>query len=149
LLLRRGLAALQRARDIGGVLGPYVVQAEIAACHVRPETDWSRIAALYQVLAYLWPSPVVELNRAVAVGRASGAEPGLAITDALAAHGKLAGYPQLPAVRADLLTRLGRIDQARAEYDRAIGLTRNAAEAALFRRQRDALPGGDARSAEG
>jgi predicted RNA polymerase sigma factor len=146
LLIRRGLAALARAEQIGGPVGPFVLQAEIAACHARAPgpagTDWSRIAALYQILAYVWPSPVAELNRAVAVGMADGAAAGLAVVDAVAADGQLAGYPQLPAVRADLLAKVGRVEEARAEYDRAAGLTRNEREAQLFRRHRDALPPG-------
>jgi len=134
LLIRRGLAALDKAEALGG--GPYTIQAAIAACHARatrPEdTDWARIAALYQVLAYVSPSPVVELNRAVAVGMASGAAAGLAIVDALRAERALGGYPQLPAVRGDLLAKLGRADEARQEFERAAALTQNERERSLF-----------------
>ena len=137
LLIRRGLAALDRAEQLGGVPGPYAVQAEIAACHARAlsvkDTDWERIAALYVVLAHLTPSPVVELNRAVAVGMAYGADKGLEIADALADQSALAGYVQLPAVRGDLLAKLGRLDEARVEFTRAAILTRNERERALFR----------------
>jgi len=136
LLIRRGLDALARAEALGGTFGPYALQAAIAACHARalsPEdTDWDRIAALYQVLAHVSPSPVVELNRAVAVGMAYGPGEGLDVVDALVAQGALDGYPQLPAVRGDLLAKLGRSDEARAEFERAAGLTRNARERALF-----------------
>jgi RNA polymerase sigma factor (sigma-70 family) len=139
LLIRRGLAALERAQQIGGVLGPYVLQAEIAACHARAlstaDTDWERIAALYLVLSYIWPSPVAELNRAVAVGMASGPAAGLAIADAVAAGGALDGYALLPAVRADLLAKLGRSAQAREEFARAAALTRNSRERAVFLRR--------------
>jgi RNA polymerase sigma factor (sigma-70 family) len=137
LLIRRGLAALDRAGQLGGAPGPYAVQAEIAACHARAlsvkDTDWERIAALYVVLAHLTPSPVVELNRAVAVGMAYGADKGLEIADALADQPALAGYVQLPAVRGDLLAKLGRLDEARVEFTRAAILTRNERERALFR----------------
>ncbi|GAB3937355.1 hypothetical protein GCM10027614_15440 [Micromonospora vulcania] len=116
LLIRRGLAALARAQEIGGVLGPFVLQAEIAACHARArstaETDWSRLAALYLVLTHVWPSPVAELNRAVAVGMAQGPADGMEIVDKVQAGGALDQYPQLPAVRADLLARLGRTAEA-------------------------------------
>ena len=112
LLIRRGLAALERAEQLGGAPGPYAVQAEIAACHARAlsvnDTDWERIAALYVVLAHLTPSPVIELNRAVAVGMAYGPGKGLEITDTLIGQPALAGYAQLPAVRGDLLARCGR-----------------------------------------
>ncbi|MFY1688575.1 RNA polymerase sigma factor [Plantactinospora sp. WMMB782] len=134
LLVRRGLAALDRAESLG--IGPYTIQAAIAACHARArtaaETDWVRIAALYRVLVHVSPSPVVELNRAVAVGHASGPADGLSIVDTLLAEPALAGYPQLPAVRGDLLARLGRHDEARREFTRAAELTRNARERALF-----------------
>ncbi|MCX5069017.1 RNA polymerase sigma factor [Micromonospora lupini] len=136
LLIRRGLAALARAQEIGGVLGPFVLQAEIAACHARArstqETDWSRIAALYLVLSHVWPSPVAELNRAVAVGMAQGAAEGLAIADRVQASGALDQYPLLPAVRADLLAKLGRTTESRQEYVRAAALTRNAKEREIF-----------------
>ncbi|MET8045190.1 RNA polymerase sigma factor [Micromonospora sp. NPDC005215] len=137
LLIRRGLAALARAQEIGGALGPFVLQAEIAACHARArsaqETDWSRIAALYLVLSYVWPSPVAELNRAVAVGMAQGAAEGLDIADKVQTSGALDQYPLLPAVRADLLARLGRTAESRQEYARAAALTRNAKEREIFR----------------
>ena len=137
LLIRRGLAALDRAEQLGGAPGPYAVQAEIAACHARAlsvkDTDWERIAALYVVLAHLTPSPVVELNRAVAVGMAYGPDKGLEIADALAGQPALAGYAQLPAVRGDLLAKLGRLDEARVEFTRAATLPRNERERALFR----------------
>jgi len=132
LLIRRGFSALLRAERLGGPLGPYVLQAAIAACHARarePEqTDWARIAMLYQALAVLTPSPVVELNRAVAVAMASGPEHGLAIVDRLAAEPTLAGYHHLPSVRADLLARLGRREEAGAEFRRAASLTQNIPE---------------------
>jgi len=137
LLIRHGLAALDRAEQLGGAPGPYVVQAEIAACHARAasvkDTDWERIAALYVVLAHLTPSPVVELNRAVAVGMAYGPGKGLEIADALTGEPALAGYVQLPAVRGDLLAKLGRPGEARAEFTRAAALTSNERERALFR----------------
>jgi RNA polymerase sigma factor (sigma-70 family) len=137
LLIRRGLAALDRAEQAGGPPGRYEVQAEIAACHARaasvPETDWERIAALYVVLGHLAPSPVVELNRAVAVGMASGPERGLAIADQLAAQPALRGYALLPAVRGDLLAKLDRLDEARAQFERAAALTSNERERTMFR----------------
>ena len=137
LLIRRGLAALKRAEQLDGPPGHYTVQAEIAACHARAtsveNTDWERIAALYVVLAHLTPSPVVELNRAVAVGMADGPQAGLEIVDSLASRPALAGYVQLPAVRGYLLAKLGRRGEARAEFDRAATLTSNAGERALFR----------------
>jgi len=129
LLIGRGLAALERAERLGGTLGPYALQAEIAACHARArsadETDWERIAALYDALARLTPSPVVELNRAVAVGMAAGPAAGLELVDELRSERALAGYHLLPSVRGDLLEKLGRLDEARAEYERAASLTRN------------------------
>ncbi|GIG91054.1 RNA polymerase sigma factor [Plantactinospora endophytica] len=134
LLIRRGLAALDRAESLG--VGPYTLQAAIAVCHARArtaaDTDWVRIAALYRVLVHVSPSPVVELNRAVAVGYATGPADGLAIADALLPEPTLAGYALLPAVRGDLLTRLGRHDEARREFTRAAELTRNARERTLF-----------------
>jgi RNA polymerase sigma factor (sigma-70 family) len=137
LLIRRGLAALAQAEQLGGPPGRYEVQAEIAACHARaasvPDTDWERIAALYVVLGHLAPSPVVELNRAVAVGMASGADRGLEIAAQLAAQPALAGYALLPAVRGDLLAKLDRLDEAREQFERAAALTSNARERALFR----------------
>jgi RNA polymerase sigma factor (sigma-70 family) len=136
LLVRRGLAALARAEELGGRLGPYALQAAIAACHARSrtaqETDWVRIAALYDALAQIAPSPVVELNRAVAVAMAFGAEEGLALADALASEPALKGYHLLPAVRGDLLVKLGRLEEARAEFERAASLTRNAREKKLL-----------------
>jgi RNA polymerase sigma-70 factor, ECF subfamily len=139
LHIRRGLDALERARSLGGGFGPYALQAAIAACHATArtagDTDWPRIVALYDALAQVAPSPVVALNRAVAVGMAYGAEAGLEIVDALADHGELEGYPHLPAVRGDLLERLGRGDEARAAFQRAAALTRNAAERAILRRR--------------
>jgi RNA polymerase sigma factor (sigma-70 family) len=137
LLIRRGLAALGRAEQLDGPPGQYAVQAEIAACHARAtsveNTDWERIAALYVVLAHLTPSPVVELNRAVAVGMAYGPEAGLGIADDLVGRSALAGYVQLSAVRGYLLAELGRRAEARAEFSRAAALTSNARERALYR----------------
>jgi len=136
LLIRRGLAALERAEALGGALGPYTLQAAIAACHARallPEDiDWERIAALYQVLAHISPSPVVELNRAVAVGMALGPAKGLEVVDTLAAEPALECYPLLPAVRGDLLAKLGHLHQAQQEFQRAATLTRNERERTLF-----------------
>src|SRR2546425_5736276 len=136
LLVRRGLAALERAEQLGGRLGPYALQAAIAACHARSrtaaETDWTRIAALYDALAQISPSPVVELNRAVAVSMAFGPAEGLALVDALASEPALRSYHLLPAVRGDLLAKLGRLDEARAEFERAASLTRNARERKLL-----------------
>jgi RNA polymerase sigma factor (sigma-70 family) len=136
LLIRRGLAALGRAASRGIPPGPYVVQAEIAACHARartPEaTDWARIADLYGQLARVMPSPIVELNRAVAVAMASGPEAGLAIIETLVSKPALKGYHLLPSVRGDLLERLGRHDEARREFERAAGLTQNARERELL-----------------
>jgi RNA polymerase sigma factor (sigma-70 family) len=136
LLIRRGLAALERAEKLGSGVGRYTLQAAIAACHARArtaaETDWPRIAALYTTLTQLMPSPVVELNRAVAVSMASGPEAGLEIVDMLRAEPSLKGYHLLPSVRGDLLARLGRIDEARAEFERAASLTRNARERELL-----------------
>jgi len=136
LLIHRGLAALERARSLGGGLGSYGLQAAIAACHARAptaeETDWKRIAALYATLARLTPSPVVELNRAVAVAMAEGPAAGLAIADLLLDEPSLRTYHLLPSVRADFLAKLGRIEEARAEYERAASLTRNARERDLL-----------------
>jgi len=136
LLIRRGLAALERAEQLGGAQGPYVLQAAIAACHARAhtpgETDWARIAALYQELARISPSPVVELNRAVAVAMASGPAAGLELVDALTSEPSLKSYHLLPSVRGDLLAKLGRFDEARAEFARAASLTRNARERELL-----------------
>jgi len=136
LLIRRGLAALDRAEALGVAPGSYALQAAIAACHARArtgaETDWVRIAALYEALARLTPSPVVELNRAVAVAMAFGPAAGLELVDALTAEPLLAGYHLLPSVRGDLLAKLGRADEARAEFERAASLTRNARERELL-----------------
>ncbi len=136
LLIRRGLAALERAERLGGGLGPYALQAAIAACHARaatPEaTDWVRLAALYDALAELAPSPVVEVNRAVAVGMAFGPAAGLAVIDPLVGDPALKGYHLLPAVRGDLLAKLGRGEEAAAEFRRAAGLTRNERERRLL-----------------
>jgi RNA polymerase sigma factor (sigma-70 family) len=136
LLIGRGLAALERARAAGPA-GPYVLQAAIAACHARArvaeETDWAQIAGLYGALAVVQPSPIVELNRAVAVGMAEGPAAGLRVVDAIANDAKLAEYHLLPTVRADLLAKLGRVDEARAELERAEGLTRNEREKELLR----------------
>jgi len=135
LLIGRGLKALDRAKA-AGPLGPYGLQAEIAACHARARTaeatDWPRIAALYELLARLQPSPVVELNRAVAVAMAFGPAAGLALVDRLVADGALARYHLLPSVRGDLLARLGRAAEARAEFERAAALTANARERDLL-----------------
>jgi RNA polymerase sigma factor (sigma-70 family) len=129
LLIGRGLTALERAERLGGALGPYGLQAAIAACHARArsanETDWERIAGLYDELARLTPSPVVELNRAVAVGMAAGPAAGLKLVDELMADPALEGYHLLPSVRGDLLEKLGRLDEARVEYERAASLTQN------------------------
>ncbi|MGY1619694.1 RNA polymerase sigma factor [Geodermatophilus sp. SYSU D00691] len=136
VLIGRGLAALERAESTGRALGPYALQAAIAACHARArtveETDWERIAALYEALAELSPSPVVELNRAVAVSRAYGPAAGLELVDALREVAALRGYHLLPSVRGDLLERLGRLGEARAEYERAASLTRNERERTLL-----------------
>jgi RNA polymerase sigma factor (sigma-70 family) len=136
VLIRRGLAALERAEELGGAHGPYALQAAIAACHARArtagETDWARIAALYDRLARVTPSPVVELNRAVAVAMAFGPAAGLELADALTSEPSLEAYHLLPAVRGDLLAKLGRFDEARAEFQRAASLTRNAAERKLL-----------------
>jgi RNA polymerase sigma factor (sigma-70 family) len=136
LLIRRGLAGLARAEGLGA-LGPYALQAAIAACHGRArtaeETDWPRIAALYDALAELAPSPIVELNRAVALSMAFGPAAGLEVVDALMDEPALKGYHLLPTVRGDLLFKLGRRDEARREFDRAASLTRNTREQALLR----------------
>jgi predicted RNA polymerase sigma factor len=136
LLIRRGLAALARAEALGAAPGPYVLQAAIAACHARAatpaETDWPRIVALYGALAALGPSPVVELNRAVAVSMAEGPAAGLALVDALVREPALASYHLLPSVRGDLLSKLGRRAEARAEFERAASLARNTREKELL-----------------
>jgi len=136
LLIRRGFAALDRAEKLGGMRGPYALQAAIAACHARAltpeETDWARIVALYEALAQLAPSPVVELNRAVAVAMAFGPAAGLELVDTLIAEPSLRGYHLLPSVRGDFLKKLGRFDEARGEFERAAALTRNARERELL-----------------
>jgi RNA polymerase sigma factor (sigma-70 family) len=136
LLIRRGLAALARIEQLGGALGPYALQGAIAACHARArtaeDTDWTRITALYDALGQLTPSPIVELNRGVAYGMAFGPAAGLEIVDPLVADPQLAGYHLLPAVRGDLLAKLGRFQDARAEFERAGGMTRNARERELM-----------------
>lgn len=136
LLIRRGLAALDRAEKLGGARGPYTFQAAIAACHARArtadETDWARIVALYEALAKLSPSPVIELNRAVAVGMAFGPAAGLSLVDALSTEPSLKTYHLLQSVRGDLLFKLGRLEEARAEFERAASLTRNAREQELL-----------------
>ncbi len=147
LLIRRGFAALLRAERLGRPPGPYLVQAAIAACHAQAataaDTDWPRIAALYQTLAAIAPSPVAELNRAVAVGMAHGPARGLELADRLAAGPELRRYHLLPSVRGDLLAKLGRDDEARAEFERAAALTRNAQErAVLLRRAAECGRGG-------
>ena len=132
LLIRRGLAALERAEALGGAPGPYVLEASIAACHARArtpaETDWTRIAVLYASLSQMAQSPVVELNRAVALSMAFGPAAGLEIVDTLSSEPSLAGHHLLPSVRGDLLAKLDRVDEARAEFERAASLTRNARE---------------------
>jgi predicted RNA polymerase sigma factor len=136
LLIGRGLAALARAEALGGERGRYALQAAIAACHARArtpeETDWRRIVSLYEALLEVVPSPIVDLNRAVAVSMASGPAAGLAILDRLASEPVLDGYHLLPSVRGDLLEKLGRLEEARAEYERAASLTRNARERELL-----------------
>ncbi|HXU05399.1 MAG TPA: RNA polymerase sigma factor [Polyangia bacterium] len=132
ILIRRGLAALERAEALGGARGPYALQGAIAACHARArtaaETDWARIVGLYGALAELTPSPIIELNRAVALGMLMGPAAGLAIVDGLRAEPALARYHLLPSVRGDFLLKLGRNDEARAEFERAASLTQNARE---------------------
>jgi predicted RNA polymerase sigma factor len=143
LLIRRGLAELERAEELSRALGPYTLQAAIAACHVRArtneETDWERIVALYDALAELTQSPVVELNRAMAIAMAAGPDAGLEIVDELVAAGALDGYHLLPAVRGDLLEKLGRNAEARAEFELAGSLTRNQRERELLLRRARAL----------
>jgi RNA polymerase sigma-70 factor, ECF subfamily len=139
LLIRRGLAALERAEKLGGQRGPRQIQAAIAACHARAraadETDWMQVVSLYDELAALVPSPIVELNRAVAVAMAFGPAAGLQLVDGLTAEPSLARYHLLPSVRGDLLSRLGRADEARLEFERAASLTRNARERELLIRR--------------
>ncbi len=146
LLIHRGLAALDRAEKLGDAHGPYVLQAAIVACHARArtpaETDWARIVALYNALAQLAPYPVVELNRAVAVAFAFGPAAGLDIVDTLTSEATLKAYHLLPSVRGDLLRKLGRLEEARAEFERAAGLTRNARERELLLGRARACAGG-------
>ena len=136
LMIHRGLAALERAQALRGALGPYAVQAAIAACHARAptaaDTDWVRIVALYDALSQIAPSPVVELNRAVAVSMAFGPAAALELVDALCGEPKLKSYALLPSVRGDLLEKVGRFDEARTEFTRAAGLTQNARERKLL-----------------
>jgi RNA polymerase sigma factor (sigma-70 family) len=136
VLIRRGLDALSRAESLGGAAGPYAMQAAIAACHARArtgeETDWERIASLYETLARLTPNPVIELNRAVAIAMARGPAAGLALVDTLVSERSLEKYHLLPSVRGDLLAKLGRAPEARAELHRAASLTRNARERELL-----------------
>src|SRR6267143_2099542 len=153
LLIRRGLTALDRAEKLDGARGPYTLQAAIAACHARartPEqTDWPRIAAFYEALARLAPSPVVELNRAVAVAMAFGPAAGLELVDALTSEPSLRTYHLLPSVRGDLLKKLGRFDEARAEFERAASLTRNARERELLLNRARACAEGRMRASHG
>ena len=148
LLIRRGLAALERAEQLAGALGPYALQAAIAACHARAvtseETDWTRITALYDALAQLTQSPVVEVNRAVAYTMAFGPAAGLEIADALLSEPALANYHLLPTVRGDFLAKLGRFEEARSEFERAAALTRNARERDLLRARAAACGHGSA-----
>jgi predicted RNA polymerase sigma factor len=136
LLIRRGFAALARAEQLDASHGPYTLQAAIAACHARAltaeDTDWKRIADVYEALVQLEPSPVVELNRSVAVSMAYGPAAGLEIVDALTSDASLDAYHLLPSVRGDFLKKLGRFDEARAEFERAASLTRNARERELL-----------------
>ncbi|HZV58693.1 MAG TPA: RNA polymerase sigma factor [Candidatus Eremiobacteraceae bacterium] len=136
LLIHRGLAALERAEKLAGMRGPYALQAAMAACHARArtpdQTDWARIVSLYEALARIIPSPVVELNRAVAVSMAYGPEAGLKLIDALIGEPTLREYHLLPSVRGDLLKKLGRLEEARIEFERAAALTRNAREVELL-----------------
>jgi len=136
MLIRRGLAALERAEALGGARGPYALQAALAACHARArtaaETDWARIVGLYGALGELTPSPIIELNRAVALAMLMGPAAGLAIVDGLRNEPALARYHLLPSVRGDLLMKLGRRDEARAEFERAATLTENVRERKLL-----------------
>jgi RNA polymerase sigma-70 factor (ECF subfamily) len=149
LLIHRGLAALELAEKLGGARGPYALQAAIAACHTRAhtaaETDWHRIAALYDALAQIMPSPIVELNRAVALAMAFGPAAGLELIDTLASEPSLKAYHLLPSVRGDFLFKLGRLAEAEAEFARAASLTRNARERELLLDRARACAGGPAR----
>ena len=154
LLINRGLVALAHAEDLGGARGPYALQAAIAACHARAvdaaDTDWARLAALYDVLALVMPSPIVELNRAVAVSMASGAQAGLDVVDAIASEGALDHYHLLSSVRGDLLIKLGRPAEASIEFERAATLTQNTRERELSRaRARAAAVAADRATAAG
>ena len=145
LLIQRGLTALARAEGLRSQRGPYTLQAAIAACHARArqaeQTDWKRIAALYDELATIMPSPIVELNRAVAYGMAFGPDKGLEIVEPLVDEPLLSGYPYLPGVRADLLFKLKRFDEARREFEKAATLTKNASQRALLlERARECTP---------
>ncbi len=146
LLIHRGFDALERAEKLGGGVGPYALQAAIAACHARArsgnETDWARIVTLYEALGQLTPSPIVELNRAVAVAMASGPAAGLVLVDDLMAEPSLKSYHLLPSVRGDFLFKLGRFDEARVEFERAAGLTQNARERKLLMDRAFACGGG-------
>ena len=148
LLIRRGLTALERAEQLGRALGPYALQAAIAACHARArtpeETDWERIVALYSELARITPSPVVDLNRAVAVGMAFGPAAGLEAVDALKSNPALKDYHLLPSVRGDLLGKLGRLEEAHHEFERAASLTRNVRERDLLLRRAASCARGEA-----
>jgi predicted RNA polymerase sigma factor len=139
LLIRRGLSALKRAAALGGSPGPYLLQAEIAACHARArtadETDWHRIVTLYENLSAVAPSPVVDLNRAVALSMAYGPEVGLDLVDQLAGTPALRNYHLLPSVRGDLLAKLGRLQEAQNEFERAASLTSNERERDLLRKR--------------
>jgi predicted RNA polymerase sigma factor len=151
LLIRRGFTALLRAGNLNRPVGPYVLQAAIAACHAQAQraedTDWKQIAALYQTLLHVAPSPVVRLNHAVAVSMTDGPEAGLSIVDELTGHSALRDYHLLPAVRGDLLAKLGRMEEARVEFERAAQLTRNAPEReALLRRAYACAAGGSPQS---
>jgi RNA polymerase sigma factor (sigma-70 family) len=152
LLIRRGLAALQRAEEIGGTLGPYALQAAIAACHARAhtpdETDWKRIASLYDDLARLMPSPIVELNRAVAMSMAFGPAAALELIDALATEPSLKAYHLLPSVRGDFLFKLGRFAEAQADFERAATMTQNARERELLLDRARACAGASAQAAQ-
>jgi len=145
LLIRRGLAALQRAEALGGVNGPYALQAAIAACHARArrfgETDWTRMAALYDTLRAVMPSPVVDLNRAVAHSMAFGPEAGLKLVDEIAQAAALRNYAPLPAAKGDFLFRAGRLAEARIQFERAAGFTRNTREKAFFLKRAAACGG--------
>jgi predicted RNA polymerase sigma factor len=143
LLIRRGFTAMLRAREVGGTPGRYVLQAAIAVCHAQArtseDTDWAQIAALYEALARLLPTPIVQLNQAVALGMARGPQAGLALVDSLIGDPTLQDYHLLPAVRGDLLVRLERYEEARLEFERAASLTRNVAERAFLRRRADEI----------